>query len=46
VNDIIPNELRAPLPEAYQAAQQSAAQAFIQFVVAANVSSILTAIVD
>jgi len=46
VNDIIPNELRAPLPEAYQDAQQSAAQAFIQFVVAANVSSILTAIVD
>jgi len=46
VTDIIPNELRAPLPEAYQDAQQSAAQAFIKYVDAANVSSILTAIVD
>ena len=46
VNEIIPNELRAPLPEAYQDAQQSAAQAFVKYVDAANAASILTAIVD
>jgi arylsulfatase A-like enzyme len=46
VNDVIPNELRAPLPPAYRDAQQSAAQAFVQYVDAANASSILTAIVD
>jgi uncharacterized sulfatase len=46
VNDIIPSELRAPLPQAYEDAQQSAAQAYVRYVEAANVSSILTAIVD
>ena len=46
VNDIIPNELRAPLPAAYQEAQASAAQAYVKYVEAANISTILTAIVD
>jgi uncharacterized sulfatase len=46
VTDIVPNELRAPLPPAYREAQQSAEQAYIRYVEAANVSTILTAIVD
>jgi uncharacterized sulfatase len=46
VNDIVPNELRAPLPPAYRDAQDSAAQAYVKYVEAANASSILTAIVD
>ena len=46
VTEIIPNELRAPLPESYQEAQQSAAQAYVRYVDAANAGSILTAIVD
>jgi uncharacterized sulfatase len=46
VNDIIPNELRAPLPASYQQTQQSAIQAYIRYVDIANSASILTAIID
>jgi uncharacterized sulfatase len=45
-DDLIPNELQAPLPPEYQAAQNNAQADFWSYVKKANISALLTAIVD
>lgn len=45
-DDLIPNELQAPLPPEYQSAQTQAQADFWSYVKKANIASLLTAIVD